>query len=280
MPSAVPGIDHAVILVHDLDAARSQLTRLGFHVTPRGQHPGLGTHNHCVMLQGDYFEALAVHTPQPSNQRWTDILAKRPGLAALALQTTDSRADEARLISAGVPMSATVDYGRPVDADGVVGVARFSSAHADPAATPGLRIFLCQHHTRDLVWAPVWQTHPNGAQRLLEVAGIAADPAARAEYYRRLAGRDAVRLHGETVTVDLGATPLRFLTPAAFALHYGCDADGLGPPPLAAMVLAVRDLAVTRRVLDAAGVPTYTHGGRIYVRPEAVCGTLIGFAGL
>ena len=51
MHRSISGVDHAVALVRDLDAARARYERLGFTVAPRGIHPPeLGTGNHTVML--------------------------------------------------------------------------------------------------------------------------------------------------------------------------------------------------------------------------------------
>ena len=41
--------------------------------------------------------------------------------------------------------------------------ARFSLVQLPPAATPGLRVFVYQHLTPDLVRRPPWLTHANGA---------------------------------------------------------------------------------------------------------------------
>jgi hypothetical protein len=37
------GIDHLIIGVRDLEAARARYARLGFNTTPRGRHVGWGT---------------------------------------------------------------------------------------------------------------------------------------------------------------------------------------------------------------------------------------------
>ena len=55
----VRGVDHMVMAVKDLDAARALYTALGFTVTPTAHHP-FGTKNALVQLHGAFLELLAV----------------------------------------------------------------------------------------------------------------------------------------------------------------------------------------------------------------------------
>ena len=68
MLAQVRGIDHAMILVRDLDRARDTYARMGFTLTPRGFH-SLGSQNHCIMFGRDYLELMALPPcrPQRSN---------------------------------------------------------------------------------------------------------------------------------------------------------------------------------------------------------------------
>lgn len=50
MTGALAGIDHVLVGVHDLEAARRTYRHLGFTVSPRGRHIGWGTANYCVMF--------------------------------------------------------------------------------------------------------------------------------------------------------------------------------------------------------------------------------------
>ena len=53
-------IDHVLIAVRDLDAVKDTFERLGFKVTPEGQHPGRGTSNRLVVFGEEYLELIAV----------------------------------------------------------------------------------------------------------------------------------------------------------------------------------------------------------------------------
>ena len=58
---SIAGIDHAVVVVKDLDAAAANWKRLGFTISPRGTHSAhMGTGNYTIMLGEDYIELLGV----------------------------------------------------------------------------------------------------------------------------------------------------------------------------------------------------------------------------
>jgi catechol 2,3-dioxygenase-like lactoylglutathione lyase family enzyme len=178
----VRGIDHAVILVRDLDRARDTYARLGFTLTPRGYH-SLGSQNHCIMFGRDYLELMALPpVPPAAFQYFADFLAQREGVGALALATEDAAAAHAELIQAGIAAEAPLALSRPVEN---LGEARFTLVQLPPEETPGFRTFVCQHHTREIVWRPEYQRHANGAVEIKSVSIAASDPA---RYARLLEG--------------------------------------------------------------------------------------------
>ena len=127
MAHSITGIDHCVILVRQLDAARDTIARLGFTLTPRGVHSDhMGTHNHCIMLRHGYFEVLSVLEPTQENARWRNVLARREGLNAVALATEDARKGHDELRANGVDIADPVDFARPVDNPGAKGEATFT----------------------------------------------------------------------------------------------------------------------------------------------------------
>jgi hypothetical protein len=61
----IVGIDHAVVVVKDLDAAAANWKSLGFTVSPRGTHSAkMGSGNYTMMLGPDY-----VFSTRPSTMR-------------------------------------------------------------------------------------------------------------------------------------------------------------------------------------------------------------------
>jgi len=167
------GLDHAVILVRDLERARETYERLGFTLTPLGRH-SLGSRNHCIMFGRDYLELMALPASlPPALQRFAERLASGEGVGALALATDDAAAAHAELLRAGIAAEAPLALSRPVEG---LGEARFTLVQLPPEATPGLHAFVCQHHTRELVWRAEYQRHALGALAIDSVALAAPDP--------------------------------------------------------------------------------------------------------
>jgi catechol 2,3-dioxygenase-like lactoylglutathione lyase family enzyme len=174
------GLDHAVILVRDLDRAHETYERLGFTLTPRGRH-SLGSQNHCIMFGRDYLELMALPPEPPAAfQYFADFLARGEGVGALALATDDAAGVHAELVQAGIEAEAPLALSRPV-AD--LGEARFTLVQLPPGETPGFRTFFCQHHTREIVWRPEYQRHANGAENISSVTIATSDPARYARLF-------------------------------------------------------------------------------------------------
>ena len=90
----VVGIDHAVVMVKDLDKAAENWKRLGFTVSPRGTHSAhMGSGNYTIMLDPDYMELLGVLTPTEHNAPARAFLEKRgEGIERIAFTAVDSTA--------------------------------------------------------------------------------------------------------------------------------------------------------------------------------------------
>src|SRR5665213_4564899 len=92
-------IDHLVLAVRDINAARATYDRLGFTLTPVARHP-FGTENSLVQMQGSYLELLAVADPaaivEATETRFSfgafnrDYLKSREGLSMLVLRSADA----------------------------------------------------------------------------------------------------------------------------------------------------------------------------------------------
>lgn len=252
MRSHLQGIDHVVVLVRDLDKAQQAYARMGFTLTPRGFHT-LGSQNHCLMFGSDYVELLAVPKPHPAMQYFTDFLAKGEGLGAIALATEDAGGLYASLAADGVAADAPLDFSRQVEG---LGEARFRIVQLPPDASPGCRMFACQHFTRQLVWRPETQRHPNGATEIAAVAVVAEDPEAAAASYGRLLAAKPQKIE-EGLLVQTGSAPIAF----ASRWKLGHRLHGVGLPlrlrPLvAALFVRVADRATADSVLRRNGLTT------------------------
>ena len=162
----IVGLDHAVILVRDLDRAFETYERLGFTLTPRGHH-SLGSQNHCIMLGRDYLELMALPAaPPPAFSYYAEFLSSGEGVGALALATDNAAAARAELTDAGISAEEPLALSRPV---AELGEALFTLVQLSTDETPGFRTFLCQHHTREIVWRPEYQRHANSAGAIRSV---------------------------------------------------------------------------------------------------------------
>lgn len=244
------GIDHAVVLVRDLDKARDAYARMGFTLTPRGYHT-LGSQNHCVMFGRDYLELLAVPKPHPAMQHYSEFLAKGEGLGAVALATDDAGALQAGLAADGIVAEAPLDFARPV---GNLGDARFRIVQLPPDASPGCRMFACQHFTRELVWRPEYQSHANGALEIAALAVVAEDPAAAAARYGQVLGaRPQPIAEGLLLQTGSAAIALASRWKLGHRLH-GVGLPLRPRPLIAALFVRVADRARAAGVLRRNGL--------------------------
>lgn len=279
---SVGDLDHAVILVRDLDAAERRYAALGFRCTPRGYHSThMGTANTTVVLpdRQTYFELLGVVAPTPANTTQRAQLARREGLYGLAFKTADARAAAAELAAAGIAQGEAVDFARAVELPDDTREARFTVARGRDDATPGAWCFLCQHHTPELVWRADHLQQPNGARALVEIVGCAADlDAVEAGWRLWLDGR--LERAPSALRARTGTASITYLEPEELRRRYGAAVDGLtrGEPCLALLAFAVEDPERARALLQASAVPAGRGpGGSVVVPATAACGVAIEF---
>ncbi len=132
MTAPLSGINHVVILVLDLDRAREAYARLGFTLSPRGDHsPPLGTSNHTIMGRRDYLELLTVTTSTDENRGYREALACGEGIVGVALATPAAASARSAWHALGVRPEEMLRLSRPVDRPGGVPIeARFENHRA------------------------------------------------------------------------------------------------------------------------------------------------------
>ncbi len=276
----VIGIDHAVVMVKDLDQAAENYKRLGFTVSPRGTHSAhMGSGNHTIMFDPDYMELLGVLTPTEHNAPARAFLERSgEGIERIAFTAVNS-ADGAEEIRARgyVPIGPT-DFERPVTMpNGTVSAARFRTFQWPTAEAPGgVRIFACQHKTRETVWIPELMKHANGAKRLKQVLIVTPDPAQDAAHLSRMIDRDGKAEADGAVTVPSGGdrADFVFLNREQLGKRYpGVSLAGLPERGGAGLVIAA-DLAAAEKALGTTGVSS---AGGVVVPPASGNGTLLAF---
>lgn len=278
--TAIRGIDHGIVCVHDLEAARARYRSLGFTVTPRGKHIGWSTANYCIMFAQDYIELLGIIDASGYSAGLDELLAgKGEGLLKLALASEDAAAAHEFLAGAGLAPDDVRDLARELEAPGGTVLPEFRLLHPAPEAMPGMSGFICQHLTRELVWRPEWCEHRNTATGIASCAILADDPAALAEGWRRIFGAGAAVLDDGRLCVETGTSRLDFMSREALAREFGGIELALADSgTIAGMTLAVSDLAAAENCLAETGVACIRTGHGLAVPPEDACGVIVAFA--
>jgi hypothetical protein len=276
----VIGIDHAVVMVKDLDQAAANYKRLGFTVSPRGTHSAhMGSGNYTIMFDPDYMELLGVLTPTEHNAPARAYLDTRgEGIERVAFTAVDSAAGADEIRARGYPPVGPTDFERPVTMpNGTISAAKFRTFEWPRAETPGgIRIFACQHKTRETVWIPELMQHANGAKRLKQVVIVSPEPARDAAHLSKMIDRDVRNEVDGAVAVPSGGdrADFVFLTRDQLGERYpGVSLAGLPERGGAGLVIAA-DLTATEKALGATGV--HSAGGMV-VPPAAGNGTLLAF---
>ncbi len=248
--------DHLLMPVGDLDAGWKALEDLGFTVTPRGHHSGLGTSNHLVTLDRVYFEVLSVTSPSSPHPAASLIKSGRTGLA---FRTHDMYRDIAALRERRIVTDPVMAFGRPVAIDGADVEARFETAAIKDDQTPHSFMFLTRHLTPEYVWRPEWQRHRNAAETLTRVVLLCDDPERVAVRVIALFGQERVRPGAESVAVEVGMLSLEWATKAALQAEFP-EAAFPHRPGVGVAVLTLRssDLAAAEAGLGRTGAMVRT----------------------
>ena len=283
MLTSLEGLDHLVVMVRNLDHAAEQWRALGFTLSPRGTHSAhLGTGNYTIMFGVDYLELLGVLHETALNAPSRAFLDSRgEGIERAAFTTSNAAAGVSALRTRGIDALGPIEFSRPVDLrDGSRAEAAFSVFHWPLEQRPGnLRIFACQHHTRDSVWLPELQAHPNGATGIVCVEIVTPTPAKAATQLAGLIDGLAQSCDaGVRVATGLGRGDFLFLTHDTFlARRPSAQRDALPAEGVAALVLRVTDLVAAARSAGAAAVVDTTS---VTVSADRASGAMIVFEAL
>lgn len=277
-------IDHLVLAVRDLDAAASTYRGLGFRVGGRNRHPW-GTQNHIVQLDGAFLELVgfgadierrAVSDPAaPFANTLARFLERREGLAQVALQSPDARADAHAFGRAGLISGEVLQFGRTAEGeDGQRREVAFSLAFAAEPAEAAPEFFACQHHRPENFWAPALQQHPNTARCLLGVVMAADPPYGRDHLLRTLLGPDAVTAARDGITVAAGPQTIDIMHPDRARVDYGV---GLGDAGFVAYRVGVASLDAVRDCLERMTLPYDRRDTGLIVGPAIAHGVALSF---
>ena len=241
-------LDHLVILVRDLDVAAADYERLGFVVTPGGEHADGLTRNALVPFEdGSYFELVTFLDPEDTRDNiwgWRKYLPHE-GLIDYCVASDDLESDVSRLESLGFDVNGPDDGGRRLP-DGPELRWRIARISQEGRLLP----FLIEDLTPRGLRVPGGQAagHPNGASGISRLEIATLDSQEAASFLAAFAGFPDFT----GISVRLGGC---MLSPVAVEREEAARRlDTAGPGPLAV------DLVVQRpgraHVLD----PHLTHG--------------------
>jgi catechol 2,3-dioxygenase-like lactoylglutathione lyase family enzyme len=277
----VIGIDHAVVVVSNLDKAAETWRRLGFTVSPRGTHSAkMGSGNYTIMLDPDYIELLGVLVETEHNAPTRAFLDRSgEGIERIAFTALDSAAGAEEIRAHGYEPLGPTDFERPVTMpDGRQSAARFRIFQWPLSEAPaGLRIFACQHKTRETVWIPQLMKHANGAKRLERALVVSPEPAKDAAHLARLIDGDVKAESDGAAVVPSGSdrAEFMFLTRDQLGRRYPeVSLAGLPERGGAGLVLATSDLGAAEKAVGKSGLRS---GDAVCVAPHAANGTLLVF---
>jgi len=279
MTDALLGIDHAIIGVRSLAAARAAFERLGFTAAPLGNHVGKATANHCIMFADSYLELLGINEPEHSDTLGLGAFleARGEGLVKIALGTPDADAARAAIEARGFRPTGPDDLARPLE-DPPGAMVRFRNLQIPPEETGGLGTFLCGHRTPALMRPAGSMDHANGARNLAAAAAVADDVDAVAGPWARLLGRPPAG-----GALDTGRGLVHLAAPESAAESAG--PFGPLPDPLPArpfwlgLRIEVASTGAVLRLLRENGVaPASEAPGRVRIAPADACGVPLEFA--
>jgi catechol 2,3-dioxygenase-like lactoylglutathione lyase family enzyme len=284
------GIDHLVLSVADLEAARRRYRSFGFTTTPRAEHP-FGTANSLVQLGGNFLELLCVDAPDKIppmipghfsfgafNKRYA---ARRQGMSMLVLQSDDARRDQAEFAENGLQTYAPFDFSRQATLpDGSQVTVSFSLAFVTEERMPEAAFFVCQQHAPEYFWKPEYQRHANGATDVVEVVMVADDPGSFGDFFARLEGERSVSAADGALAVSTSRGRISMLTPELFAARFpdAAIAEAPATPHFAAYRVAVTDLDATEALFTERGVSFGKSPGRLRIAAPEALGVVIEFS--
>ena len=239
----VRDIDHVVIAVKDLAAAKASWEALGFTTTPRAVHP-FGTANSLIQLGGNFVELVEIDDPakiEDSSGSFfgfaahnRDFLATRSeGLSMLVLTSEDRDADQAAWKSLGLRTYDPFNFERMAQPpDGSEKRVAFRLAFTGDGSVDGLGFFVCQQETPESFWKPDYQRHENGAKRLHSVTLTTPDRNSTARFLAKFSGgsedENGIALLQDRIDLVEGGSPA--FPELTIAIEGGAEPARVIPP--------------------------------------------------
>ena len=277
--------DHIGYFVAELDAAGTQLERLGFQVSAtniqynedeNGVLQRTHTSNKLAKLNLGFIEVLAATGESPLANQLKSMLARYQGLHVIALTNADIDATAARLAAAGVEMQAPAHLRRKVTVRGEETLMVFTVLRAKPGTYTEGRLQILTNHTPENFWLPGEMDHDNKADRLTDLLICVEDVEEAVARYETFFGCTAITLSGRR-TLDLARGRFHFVTPdQAGAMLPGFAAPTL--PYTCGQGLGSLDLPASKAFFQGVGItPVYEDEDFFCIGPDDALGAYLLF---
>jgi hypothetical protein len=279
MSGHISSVDHTMVPVHDLEASALKMQKLGFTLTPKSVHKGLGTANRCIMLNArDYVEIIAVDSDNAPKPAFANSLLNGEGAYAVALASENAESAVAVLRKNGMTVNNPFTFSRTASTTAGNVEVSFTVIMIDLTELPQGPMFICQHHSRDQLFTDDVVHHLNGATGIHSITGLVSDIDTAADSYVKLFGEAAVIRTKDYLQVDTGKTPLIFMTERFFAAEYGANTVPRSAPCFCVLSFHVENLADTYQFLKDAEIH-FSEGknGQLRIAPQEGCGDIIEF---
>jgi catechol 2,3-dioxygenase-like lactoylglutathione lyase family enzyme len=223
-------LDHLVVLVRDLDAAVRDYARLGFAVTPGGEHADGLTRNALIPFEdGTYLELVTFVDPEDPRDNiwgWRPFLSSGGGLIDYCVASDDLEADVRRLGGAGFVVDGPADGGRRLP-DGTRIRWRVARILQEGRLLPFLIEDLTPRSSR--VPGGALAEHPNGATGIARLELVAADAEKATMNLSALVGVRRDPDAAGSTRLSLGGSVLRVIPGRAGSARRRLASAGPGP---------------------------------------------------
>jgi hypothetical protein len=284
-------LDHAVLPVPTLEAARTRLTQLGFTVAPDAAHP-FGTANCCVFLaDGAYLEPLAVSERETCEREAIagNVFVARDqayrfrcgdnGFSALAFESFDAEADQLLFERKGISAGRMLRFSRMFrDNAGNAAEARFATAFAADLRAPDMFLLASQRLAMPDIGDAFLRRHENGVVGITNVIATESNPADFQYFLQDVINQRDQNAHSFGLGIAAANANICALTPDGFRMWLGASQGGAERGlRLRGIIFAVAEIGETRKFLESNGIAALSVGARLIVEPAIGQGAYFGF---
>lgn len=261
------GVDHPVVAVSDLGAARAQAKALGFLGGIHYVHPW-GTENELILFGDTFIELISITRPalaglgDANGFRVARLIEARMkmggGVAMVALHSKDMEHDHALIEAQGFAPWSPITFewqarnaqGEPFDS-GVI----LDFLH-DPRQ-PFLTQFLCQQLRPDLLRPDGhFPAHPNGASRVSALWYVSDDWARDIHFFRIIHGEERISAVEGGYHIATSKADIWLVTPEQASSRLpSLGSVAALPPRVVAISLETTDLAAATQAWQRNGIP-------------------------